>query len=265
MRSRRWRRSWSAASRRPAPLARRLGVRLSFHPGPFCLLASRNPGGHRERPLGTRLPRRDLRPHGLRRRLAPARRAHQHPCRRRRPRASRASARPCPGRAAWRATSSRSRTTRTSSASRRCCKLADVVPVVLDLHHHWVQSGGAYLEPDDPLDRPGAGVLARRAAGGAYQRLARGGLGRLRSGRPARLPGAARGRPRGPGPRRPFRHDVEPGGERPRRPATSSGPISRSRPKRRTTPPCRSPAISPTRSGPPSRRSDGGFGGVATG
>ncbi|MET0257104.1 MAG: UV damage endonuclease UvsE [Methylobacterium sp.] len=29
-------------------------------------------------------------------------------------------------------------------------RLADVVPVVLDLHHHWVESGGAYLEPNDP-------------------------------------------------------------------------------------------------------------------
>ena len=28
--------------------------------------------------------------------------------------------------------------------------LADTVPVVLDLHHHWVHSGGAYMEPDDP-------------------------------------------------------------------------------------------------------------------
>jgi len=29
-------------------------------------------------------------------------------------------------------------------------RLADAVPVVLDLHHHWVESGGAYLEPEDP-------------------------------------------------------------------------------------------------------------------
>jgi UV DNA damage endonuclease len=33
-------------------------------------------------------------------------------------------------------------------------RLADMVPVVLDLHHHWVQSGGEYLEPEDPrIDR----------------------------------------------------------------------------------------------------------------
>jgi UV DNA damage endonuclease len=28
--------------------------------------------------------------------------------------------------------------------------LADVVPLVLDLHHHWIKSEGEYLEPDDP-------------------------------------------------------------------------------------------------------------------
>lgn len=28
--------------------------------------------------------------------------------------------------------------------------LADAVPIVLDLHHHWVRSEGEYLRPDDP-------------------------------------------------------------------------------------------------------------------
>lgn len=28
--------------------------------------------------------------------------------------------------------------------------LADSLPIVLDLHHHWVASGGEYIEPDDP-------------------------------------------------------------------------------------------------------------------
>lgn len=28
--------------------------------------------------------------------------------------------------------------------------LADACPIVLDLHHHWIASGGAYLAPDDP-------------------------------------------------------------------------------------------------------------------
>ncbi|MGE7153976.1 UV damage endonuclease UvsE [Methylorubrum rhodesianum] len=29
-------------------------------------------------------------------------------------------------------------------------RLGDRVPVVLDLHHHWVESRGEYIEPDDP-------------------------------------------------------------------------------------------------------------------
>ncbi|HYE00671.1 MAG TPA: UV damage endonuclease UvsE [Alphaproteobacteria bacterium] len=28
--------------------------------------------------------------------------------------------------------------------------LADVLPIVLDLHHHWIKSGGEYIRPDDP-------------------------------------------------------------------------------------------------------------------
>jgi len=28
--------------------------------------------------------------------------------------------------------------------------LADSLPIVLDLHHHWIKSGGEYLEPEDP-------------------------------------------------------------------------------------------------------------------
>lgn len=28
--------------------------------------------------------------------------------------------------------------------------LADDVPIVLDLHHHWIMSQGEYIEPDDP-------------------------------------------------------------------------------------------------------------------
>lgn len=28
--------------------------------------------------------------------------------------------------------------------------LVDDVPLVLDLHHHWIKSGGEYMEPDDP-------------------------------------------------------------------------------------------------------------------
>lgn len=28
--------------------------------------------------------------------------------------------------------------------------LTDTLPIVLDLHHHWIASGGEYLQPDDP-------------------------------------------------------------------------------------------------------------------
>ena len=28
--------------------------------------------------------------------------------------------------------------------------LADALPIVLDLHHHWISSAGEYIEPDDP-------------------------------------------------------------------------------------------------------------------
>ena len=28
--------------------------------------------------------------------------------------------------------------------------LADSVPIVLDVHHHWIHSGGEYIDPDDP-------------------------------------------------------------------------------------------------------------------
>jgi UV DNA damage repair endonuclease len=28
--------------------------------------------------------------------------------------------------------------------------LSDELPIVLDLHHHWIASGGEYIEPDDP-------------------------------------------------------------------------------------------------------------------
>jgi UV DNA damage repair endonuclease len=32
--------------------------------------------------------------------------------------------------------------------------LADTLPIVLDLHHHWIASRGEYLEPDDPRISP---------------------------------------------------------------------------------------------------------------
>lgn len=29
-------------------------------------------------------------------------------------------------------------------------QLADLLPIVLDVHHHWISSGGEYISPDDP-------------------------------------------------------------------------------------------------------------------
>lgn len=130
-------------------LARRLGVRLSFHPGPFCLIASRNPaaienglseldhhaeifarmgygggwhphGAHINIHVGAGDPGID----GFRETL---------------PRASQVA---------------RDLVTVENDENvfglDAVLRLADRVPVVLDLHHHWVQSGGAYIEPDDP-------------------------------------------------------------------------------------------------------------------
>ncbi|SFG92038.1 UV damage endonuclease UvsE [Methylobacterium gossipiicola] len=129
--------------------ARAGGVRLSFHPGQFCVIASRNPGAqangiaefeyHAEimalMGYGS-----GWHPHG----------AHIN---------IHVGARD-PGVEGFRANLSKlSRTARDLITVENdenhfgldtVLRLADVVPVVLDLHHHWVESGGAYLEPDDP-------------------------------------------------------------------------------------------------------------------
>lgn len=130
-------------------LARSLGVRLSFHPGPFCLIASRNPAAienglseldyHAEL-FGLMGYGDGWHPHG----------AHINihvgagdpgvvGFRETLPRASRLA---------------RDLVTVENDENLfgldEVLRLADLVPVVLDLHHHWVQSGGEYLEPDDP-------------------------------------------------------------------------------------------------------------------
>ncbi|KAB1073051.1 apurinic/apyrimidinic endonuclease family protein [Methylobacterium planeticum] len=129
--------------------ARALGVRLSLHPGPFCILASRNPAALRNgiEDLDYHAELMDLmgygtgwHPHG----------AHIN---------IHVGARD-PGVAGWRET-----LPRVSAVARNLVTvendenafgldavlaLADLVPVVLDLHHHWVESGGRYLEPEDP-------------------------------------------------------------------------------------------------------------------
>ncbi|MFE1602813.1 UV damage endonuclease UvsE [Methylobacterium sp. ID0610] len=129
--------------------ARAGGVRLSMHPGPFCILASRNPAAlangiaeleyHAEimamMGYGS-----GWHPHG----------AHVN---------IHVGARD-PGIAGFRET-----LPRVSEAARNLVTvendegsfgiddvltLADRVPVVLDLHHHWIHSGGEYIEPEDP-------------------------------------------------------------------------------------------------------------------
>ena len=130
-------------------LARARGVRLSLHPGPFCILASRNPAAlqngiedldyHAElmalMGYGT-----GWHPHG----------AHIN---------IHVGARD-PGIAGWRES-----LPKVSKVARNLVtvendenafgldavlQLADLVPVVLDIHHHWVESGGQYIEPEDP-------------------------------------------------------------------------------------------------------------------
>ena len=129
--------------------ARASGVRLSMHPGPFCVLGSRNPAAqengiaeleyHAEimTMLGSGS---GWHPHG----------AHVN---------IHVGARD-PGIAGFREGLERvSQTARnlvTVENDENCfgldavLKLADAVPVVLDLHHHWVESRGHYIEPDDP-------------------------------------------------------------------------------------------------------------------
>lgn len=129
--------------------ARAGGVRLSMHPGPFCILASRNPAA-----LANGIAELDYHaevmammgygggwhPHG----------AHIN---------IHVGARD-PGVEAY-----RENLDRVSQVARdlvtvendesafgldEVLRLADRVPVVLDLHHHWIHSRGGYLEPDDP-------------------------------------------------------------------------------------------------------------------
>ena len=129
--------------------ARELGVRLSFHPGPFCLLASRNPAaienGIGELEYHARLFEMmgygsGWHPHG----------AHIN---------IHIGARD-PGLDGFRETLPRvGRVARDLLTIENdefgfslddLLELADLVPIVLDLHHHWVESGGAFIAPDDP-------------------------------------------------------------------------------------------------------------------
>ncbi|MBX9930095.1 MAG: UV damage endonuclease UvsE [Methylobacterium sp.] len=130
-------------------IAREGGVRLSLHPGPFCVVASQNPRAeqngieefeyHAE--LMAMLGYGDgWHPHGAHINIHVGARE--------------------PGTVGFAANLARlSETARNLITVENdenvfgldtVLELADHVPVVLDLHHHWVQSGGEYIEPDDP-------------------------------------------------------------------------------------------------------------------
>ncbi|WP_342163697.1 UV damage endonuclease UvsE [Methylobacterium sp. SD21] len=129
-------------------LARKLGVRLSFHPGPFCLIASRNPAA-----IENGLSELDYHAElfGL---MGYGDGWHRHGAH-----INIHVGAGDPGVAGFRETLPRaSRLARDLVTVENdenlfgldeVLRLADLVPVVLDLHHHWVQSGGEYLEPDD--------------------------------------------------------------------------------------------------------------------
>ncbi|GJD94043.1 UV damage endonuclease UvsE [Methylobacterium iners] len=129
--------------------ARVAGVRLSLHPGPFCILASRN-----EAALRNAIEELDY--HGEMMALLgygtgwhpDGAHINIH-----------VGARD-PGIDGYRANLSKvSRVARdlvtvendeNSFGLDAVLRLGDLVPIVLDIHHHWVESGGQYIEPDDP-------------------------------------------------------------------------------------------------------------------
>ncbi|POR40757.1 UV damage endonuclease UvsE [Methylobacterium sp. V23] len=130
-------------------IARAGAVRLSFHPGPFCVIASQNPAAQRN---GIE----ELEHHAeLMAMLGYGQGWHPHGAHIN----IHVGARD-PGIEGFRASLPKlSQTARDLLTVENdenffgldtVLGLADVVPVVLDLHHHWVESRGAYIEPDDP-------------------------------------------------------------------------------------------------------------------
>lgn len=129
--------------------AREAGIRIGMHPGPFCILGTQSPAA-----LTNAVEELDYHaeimalmgygegwhPHGAHVNIHVGARAA--------------------GTAAFRAHLARvSQTARnlvtvendeTSFGLDEVLELADTVPVVLDLHHHWIASRGEHIEPDDP-------------------------------------------------------------------------------------------------------------------
>ncbi|CAA2101704.1 UV DNA damage endonuclease [Methylobacterium bullatum] len=128
--------------------AREGGVRLSFHPGPFCVIASRNPNAERNGISELEYHAELMAMMGYGGGWHPQG-AHIN---------IHVGARD-PGIEGFRTSLPKlSQTARdlltvendeNAFGLDTVLDLADRVPVVLDLHHHWVQSGGTYIEPDD--------------------------------------------------------------------------------------------------------------------
>ncbi|WP_183505050.1 UV damage endonuclease UvsE [Methylobacterium brachythecii] len=128
--------------------ARAAGIRLSMHPGQFCIIASRNPSAQENGIAELEYHAEAMamlgygdgwHPHGAHINIHIGGRE--------------------PGidgfRAGLQLISQTARNLLTAENDETChgldavLRLADDVAVVLDLHHHWVESGGEYIEPDD--------------------------------------------------------------------------------------------------------------------
>lgn len=129
--------------------ARAGGVRLSMHPGPFCILASRNPTAEANGIAEFEYHAEVMAMLGL------AGGWHPHGAHVNIHVGGRES-----GIEGFRVglgrLSAQARNLITVENDENChgldavLRLADAVPIVLDLHHHWVESRGDYIEPDDP-------------------------------------------------------------------------------------------------------------------
>ena len=124
--------------------ARRLGVRLSFHPGQFCVLASDNPGIV-DRSIEEFEYHADMvRWMGFGKKFQDYK-INVHISGRQGPEGIRA---------AYKRLSPEARNCITieneemSHGLLDCLSLADLLPIVLDIHHHWIREG-EYIEPTD--------------------------------------------------------------------------------------------------------------------
>jgi UV DNA damage repair endonuclease len=130
-------------------LARQTGVRLSMHPGQFCVIASANPSALRNGVAEFEYHAEVMalmgygdgwHPHGAHINIhAGARAVGPEGFRK--------------GLAGLSITARNLITVENDEVSYSLDDLltvADDLPVVLDLHHHWIQTKGEYIEPDDP-------------------------------------------------------------------------------------------------------------------